>query len=64
MKTVEQARSYIQKIVNPEKRAYANAYMNYLEGKQPHAPLGDAYRCSLMARQAVRLALIKILGDR
>jgi hypothetical protein len=50
---MHEARSYVKRIRNPEKRRYAQAYLAYLTGG-PKPDTAD-YRLSYMGAQAVRL---------
>jgi hypothetical protein len=54
------ALDYVRKIHNTEKRRYALAYKTFLiDGKNP--PVDADFKCSYMAKQAVRLCLADIL---
>ena len=60
----EQARSYVRKIKNTSKRAYAQCYLEFLLGKRRDAPLHGTFSIGMMATQAVRMHLTELLGAR
>lgn len=67
------AQAYAQRIVNRGKRAYAEAYLNYIEtmldfaddtavaGLTMHEPSGDEYDITLTAAHNVRVRIQHIL---
>lgn len=60
---IEEARKYVRKIKNPNKRAYAERFLRYIESnfqKNLEPPPPKSY-LSLMAEQAVRMRLTNIL---
>jgi hypothetical protein len=55
------AQKYVNHIRNKEKRAYAQAYLNYLTSWRPE-PKTEEYKLGTMATQAVRMTLNKMCG--
>lgn len=56
-KGFREATDYIKRISNEGKRAYAQAYLDYLMGKETQVPEASAFKISYMAAQAVRQKL-------
>lgn len=53
------AKSYVNRIRNPEKRRYGQCYLRYIRfGESLNE---DSFDCSFMAKQAVRLAIAEIM---
>jgi hypothetical protein len=51
------AKSYVRRIRNTAKRAYAENYLDFLTGKAPNEPDPSVYPISYMAAQGVRMQL-------
>ena len=62
MDKLTEANTYVRRIRNPRKRAYAHAYLGYLIAfPGSESPPQDPQDLSYMGAQAVRLALSDII---